>query len=137
MHLFEFEDQAWFPKLFRDFTTDFLRYAAQDQKQELRKKIASILGRGLKKSGTDHIIDMVSGGGGMLVGLNALVLKKHPNLKILLTDFYPNLEAFKISRKSASNLTIPDLDSIENQDSDLPKEIRYRNPLLNKLFISQ
>ncbi|QEC54271.1 hypothetical protein FRZ59_12255 [Anseongella ginsenosidimutans] len=104
MHLFEFEDQTWFPKLFRDFTTDFLRYAAQNQKQELHEKIASILNSGLKKSGTDYLVDMASGGGGMLVSLNTLLLKKHPSLKILLTDFYPNLEAFKMSRRSALNL---------------------------------
>lgn len=67
------------------------------------KPILPILEKGLKKSGTNQIVDLGSGGGGGLIWLNSELKTVFPHLKIILTDFYPNLPAFKFTKRKASN----------------------------------
>ncbi|MET2985141.1 hypothetical protein [Aureibaculum conchae] len=101
IHLFEFEDQKWFPSFLRNYGTDFLQFLSN--KTKLYKPIIPILKKGLQKSKTDKIIDLGSGGGGGLIWLNSELLKDIPNLKIILTDFYPNIPAFKRTKIKADN----------------------------------
>lgn len=101
IHLFEFEDQKWFPKFLRDYGTDFLQFLSN--KTKLYKPVVPILGKCLKASESNTIIDLGSGGGGGLLWLNAELLKNHPDLKIILTDYYPNLSAFEYTKKQAGN----------------------------------
>jgi hypothetical protein len=105
IHLFEFEDQSWFPKLFRDYTTDFLRYTA-NKKGELYDQIVPILHKGLAKSDHPQIVDLASGGGGPYLHLNQKLRKIYPELKILLTDYYPNLEALHRLKSAANNIEV-------------------------------
>lgn len=67
------------------------------------KPIVPIIVKGLRKSKTNQIIDLGSGGGGGLIWLNAELKKELPDLKIMLTDFYPNLSAFEFTKKKANN----------------------------------
>ena len=97
IHLFEFEDLDWFPSTLRDYGTDFLQYGAT--KFDLYRNITSILEKGVKNSGTSQVIDLASGGGGGLVKLNQHLREKIPDLKILLTDYYPNISAFEFTKK--------------------------------------
>ena len=101
IHLFEFEDQKWFPTFLRNYGTDFLQFLSNTTK--LYKPIIPIIKKGLNKSGIDQIIDLGSGGGGGLLWLNAELKKDIPNLKIILTDFYPNIPAFKFTKKKSDN----------------------------------
>lgn len=101
IHLFEFEDLKWFPSLLRNYVTDFLQFLSN--KTKLYKPIIPIIKNGLKKSGTNQIIDLGSGGGGGLIWLNSELKKDIPNLKITLTDYYPNTSAFKFSKDQADN----------------------------------
>ncbi|TXN34286.1 hypothetical protein FVB32_17315 [Flagellimonas hymeniacidonis] len=101
IHLFEFEDQKWFPKFLRDYGTDFLQFLSN--KTKLYKPVISILEKGLIAEGSNTIIDLGSGGGGGLLWLNSELLKTHPDLKIVLTDYYPNLSAFEYTKKQADN----------------------------------
>jgi len=101
IHLFEFEDQKWFPTFLRNYGTDYLQFLSN--KTKMYKPIISVLESGLKKSGTNQIIDLGSGGGGGLIWLNSELKKDIPNLKIILTDFYPNIPAFKFTKKKADN----------------------------------
>lgn len=57
----------------------------------------------MKKSNTETIIDLGSGGGGGLIGLNHQLKKLIPNLKIVMTDFYPNIDAFEHTKKQSDN----------------------------------
>jgi len=59
VHLFEFEDQNWFPDLLRNYGTDFLQFLSN--KSKLFKPAIPILEKGLKLSKTNHIIDLGSG----------------------------------------------------------------------------
>jgi hypothetical protein len=101
IHLFEFEDLSWFPSFLRNFGTDFLQFLSN--KTKMYKPIIPIIKKGLEKSGKNQIIDLGSGGGGGLIWLNSELTKDIPNLKITLTDYYPNISAFKFTKKKADN----------------------------------
>lgn len=101
IHLFEFEDQKWFPSFLRNYGTDFLQFLSN--KTKMYKPIIPIIKKGLKASGTNRIVDLGSGGGGGLIWLNSVLKKDIPDLKIVLTDFYPNIAAFKYTKEKADN----------------------------------
>lgn len=102
IHLFEFEDLKWFPSFLRNYMTDFLQFVSN--KFDIYKPIVPIIEEGLKQSNTNTIIDLASGGGGGIVKLNEHLLDKNPNIKIVLTDYYPNIEAFELTKTTASNI---------------------------------
>lgn len=102
IHLFEFEDLKWFPTFLRNNMTDFLQFISN--KFDVYKPIVPIIEEGLEKSKTNTIIDLASGGGGGLLKLNSHLLKNTSDLKIILTDYYPNIEAFKQTKKSTKNI---------------------------------
>lgn len=101
IHLFEFEDLRWFPAFLRDYITDFLQFLSN--KANMFKSIVPVIEKGLEKSGGDRIIDLASGGGGGLLRVNGELLKNNPDVKITLTDFYPNLSAFEYTQKQSGN----------------------------------
>lgn len=101
IHLFELEDQKWFPTFLRNYGTDFLRFMSN--KTKMYKPIIPIIEKGLKRSRTNQIIDLGSGGGGGLIWLNSELKKEFPELKIVLTDFYSNIPAFKFTQRTANN----------------------------------
>ncbi|MBD79529.1 MAG: hypothetical protein CL840_11480 [Crocinitomicaceae bacterium] len=119
IHLFEFEDQQWFPGFLRNYGTDFLQFLSN--KTKMYQPIIPVLEKGLKKSGTTQIIDLGSGGGGGLIWLNSELRKKVPDLKIKLTDYYPNIPAFEYTKKQADNF-----EYVENQVDarDVPNELQ-------------
>lgn len=101
IHLFELEDQRWFPSFLRNYGTDFLQFLSN--KTKLYKPVIPILTKGLKQSNTNQIVDLGSGGGGGLLWLNDELKKEIPDLKFLLTDYYPNIDAFKYTKQKSSN----------------------------------
>lgn len=101
IHLFEFEDQKWLPKFIRNYMTDFLQFLSN--KTGMYKGIVPIIEKGLKESNTNRIVDLGSGGGGGLIWLNNELRRNNPGLKILLTDYFPNISAFQYTQKQADN----------------------------------
>lgn len=101
VHLFEFEDQKWFPIFLRNYGTDFLQFLAN--KTKMYKPIIPTIKKCLKESDTNTIIDLGSGGGGGLVWLNSELKKEIPTLKIVLTDLYPNISAFEYLKDQSEN----------------------------------
>ena len=95
LHLFELEDQEWFPKSIREGITDFLQHAVVSA--DLYKPVANKLFDRLKTE--KEVIDLCSGGGGPW----SLLAEKanRYDLKITLSDLYPNVASFEsISKKS-------------------------------------
>lgn len=118
IHLFEFEDQKWFPAFLRNYGTDFLQFLSN--KTKMYKPIVPIIEKGLKEGNTDQIVDLGSGGGGGLIWLNSELKKNFPELKIVMTDFYPNISAFEYSKSKADNFEY----QIEQIDArNVPKDM--------------
>ena len=101
VQLFEFEDLKWFPSFLRNYGTDFLQFLAN--KTKMYQPIIPVIQKGLEKSDYNQIIDLGSGGGGGLIWLNEELTKSNPDLKIVLTDYYPNIDAFEYTEKPADN----------------------------------
>ncbi|MBK7883637.1 MAG: hypothetical protein IPJ81_07390 [Chitinophagaceae bacterium] len=99
IHLFEFEDLNWLPAFLRHYVTDFLQFMSN--KLNIFKNIITIIEKGISKSSNNYIIDLASGSGGGWIGIEKELKKKNIEISILLTDFYPNIAAFKdIKEKS-------------------------------------
>jgi hypothetical protein len=99
LHLFEFEDLHWFPVFLRNYITDFLQFIAN--LFDIYKPVIPLIEEGLTKGKTNTIIDLASGGGGGLIKLCSHLKKNNPSLKIVLTDYYPNIDAFKNTVKQS------------------------------------
>lgn len=97
IHLFELEDQPWFPSTLRNFGTDFLRILAD--KTKMYDVIVPLITTALQNKDEHIIVDLASGGGGGLPSIAGDVKKEISNLKIFLTDYYPNIPAFKAIKK--------------------------------------
>lgn len=100
IHLFEFGDQSWFPIFLRNYLTDFLQHLSNFAK--VYEPVVDEIDQVLQKNKISNIVDLGSGGGGGWLWLSTELEKRTPNLKIKLTDFYPNLSAFeKVKNKSS------------------------------------
>jgi len=92
-HLFEFEDQAWFPDIIRDAGTAYLEFVSRRAGQS--DALAPVVARAVEKSPEHRIIDLCSGGAGPIPSvLAALPDLGDPPVTATLTDLYPNHEAF-------------------------------------------
>lgn len=95
-HALEWEDLQWFPKSWRDYGTDYLQFVAT--KFDIYKVIEPIIKRGIATSGNSTWVDCASGGGGGLLNLAKNLNQEIPDLKIVLTDYYPNVKAFESTK---------------------------------------
>ena len=120
LHLVEFEDLKWFPKNIRNYMTDFLQFTAN--KFDFYKTITPVLKKGVDASGTKQIIDLASGGGGGWLKLSEHISKEMPDVKVRLTDFYPNITAFKRTQEKNPNVFTFEEKSVNALD--VPKELK-------------
>ena len=93
IHAFEFNDLSWLPENLRNYATDFLQFVANAF--DMYRCVIPILETGIRSSGNDTIIDIGSGGGGGLVKIAEHLKKSISDIKIILSDCYPNIDAFK------------------------------------------
>lgn len=89
IHLFEFEDQSWFPNELRASLTRLV--SVMHKLLDTKKDIAKLINQVLDYSTTSSIIDLCSGSGGPMPEVVA-TLKEHQvrNLTLTLTDLYPD-----------------------------------------------
>jgi len=92
--LFEFEDLSWFPRIFREGMTDYLRYVLSLGNFYL--SITPLIVEGLTQTGATRIVDLCSGGGGAIEQIQ-LNLQEAAGLEvpIVLSDKYPNEQAYR------------------------------------------
>jgi hypothetical protein len=93
LQLFELEDFPWFPATIRDLSTDYLRF--MQSRLSLHVPMLPVLREALQFSGTDHIVDLCSGGGGPVAAVVAALNNEGTGCRATLTDKYPNLSAFQ------------------------------------------
>ncbi len=91
--MFEFEDLACFPDTIRESMTDYLRYLIP--KVDFYRHVTPIIIEGMNKSHSNRIIDLCSGGGGAIEQIHHdLKRLSDVEIKIILTDKYPNTSAY-------------------------------------------
>ena len=91
-HLFEFEDQAWFPGLIRDGGTDFLGFLLK--LLDFYKPAIKILEEAIVRSGRRQVLDLCSGNGGPVAYI-ARGLPTELHIRFVLSDKFPNLQAYQ------------------------------------------
>lgn len=127
IHLFEFEDQSWFPAFIRDYMTDYLQFMSN--KLKIYQGALPILKKGLEKSKSSQILDMASGGGGGLLHIASELKESHPDLKIQLSDLYPNITAFE---KTASQSPVFSFVKEPVDATEVPKDLKgFRTQFLS------
>ncbi|MBC8072867.1 MAG: class I SAM-dependent methyltransferase, partial [Deltaproteobacteria bacterium] len=91
VHLFELEDQPWFPAVLRDAATAYLDTAARvtGQIQRLLPKLREAI----ERSGSRELLDLCSGSGGPASQVVAALAAEGTEVRAELTDLYPNRAA--------------------------------------------
>ncbi|MDC3378789.1 hypothetical protein OAX78_00720 [Planctomycetota bacterium] len=90
IHLFEFEDQAWFPDWIRVLMTRYI--AAMHRLFGTGDEVADLAARALQHAGARRIHDLCSGHGGPQRAVLAALRGRHglSDVQITLSDLYPN-----------------------------------------------
>ncbi|MBO8084788.1 class I SAM-dependent methyltransferase [Marichromatium sp. AB32] len=100
IHLFELEDLPWLPAAIRDGITDFLEFAVRVP--DLYRPVAPRLERALEESGASTILDLCAGGGGPWMRmLDQLGPVRAGEVRVLVSDLYPNRTALARLREQA------------------------------------
>ena len=104
--LFEFEDLPWFPDWIRTCVTRLI--VVMHKLLNTSDDLVPLIKKALNHSKNQHIIDLCSGSGGPMISVYNELIEKHgfKDLKLTLTDLYPNLElASKINTPDRPNLS--------------------------------
>ncbi len=120
LHLFEFEDQPWLPRLLRDYMTAWLDFmnGANSGWDAFAPHVASLL----RESGSERLVDLGSGGGGPVVRIRQAIAKNQSiDPMVLLTDKYPNHEA--LERQAANSNGRIEFRSDPVDATDVPVEL--------------
>lgn len=102
IHLFELEDQSWFPSQLRSLITDLLQYqlTAFNVYQPAIPKIQEVM----QKTNCNQIIDLGSGSSGSVLQIQEMLeSEKKISISVTLTDKYPNIERFERIRELSNN----------------------------------
>jgi len=128
-HLFEFEDQAWFPTLIRDAGSAYLELVARLAGHG--KAVAPVLARALRRANEDRIVDLCSGGGGPLMRALAIIEEQEGrHISVTLTDLYPNRNAFERLTRDDPSISA----ELESTDATrIPDRLRGLRTIFNGL----
>jgi hypothetical protein len=128
VHAFEFHDLRWFPISFRNSATDYLQFVAN--RFDIYKNVLPVIEKGIQSSGNNTIVDIASGGGGGLVKIAEHLKSKIPSLKIVLTDYYPNIDAFRRTKAKLPDVFEYVEDSVNAMD--VPQDLKgFRTQFLS------
>ncbi len=91
IHVFELEDQSWFPEVLRDAGVAFLRASADWTGQA--ERIRPVIAAALERSGSDEIVDLCSGAGGPIISIARRLREVGVDVSVTMTDLYPSVAA--------------------------------------------
>lgn len=101
IHLFELEDQGWFPTTFRNLLTDALQFSITAF--QLYEPIVPLIKKVMQHMNSTQIIDLCSGASGPWIRLQTqLALEQYP-ISVTLTDKYPNIKALEKTSELSKN----------------------------------
>ena len=107
VHLFELEDQSWFPDSIRDAGTDFLRFVAEVAKPY--KSVVPRLRKAIAATESQGILDLCSGGAGPILAIQEELAGIGCEIPFTMTDKFPNRAAFEYAwRRSAGKVNFID-----------------------------
>jgi hypothetical protein len=103
--LFEFEDLSWFPNTIRESMMDCLCFIIK--MLNIYEPIIPLIMEGLQKTNSKQIVDLCSGGGGAMEQISQNINRQSDDkIKIVVTDKFPNVSAFKLlATKSKSDIS--------------------------------
>ena len=127
IHLFELEDQAWFPRIIRDYGTDCMRFMSE--RAGVARVIAGKLKPVLAGTGDTEMLDLCSGGGGPAVAVAEQLKRDGHPVKVTLTDLYPNFGAFERARAGSGGMVDFVQGSVDA--SSVPEELAGLRTLFN------
>lgn len=92
IHLFEFEDLAWFPDWLRKCLTRIMMVL--HKLLNTSEEMADLVNRALKYTDNNTIIDLCSGSGGPMPEVLEILKKKFhvPEPRLIMTDLFPDRE---------------------------------------------
>lgn len=93
-HLFEFEDQPWFPQSIRTCMQDHLRFMG-DWSAPAYKDFVKKLKSAMERSGQRRILDLCSGSGGPVRTILRLLRTQSFQATAYVTDLFPNMAAYR------------------------------------------
>ena len=95
VHVLEFEDLHWFPTWLRTPMTNVIVVLARAL--GVTTVLARLVSRALEEQQIDQVVDLGSGGGGVMPEVLERVREAPAtrNAELTLTDLYPNLDALK------------------------------------------
>ena len=127
IHLFELEDQAWFPATIRDLATDYLHFL--EARFALHRPAVPLVAEALRLSGATEIVDLCSGGTGPITGLLDALARENLFPTVTLTDRFPNQPTFaRAAANSAGRISFR-ADSIDARA--VPPELRGLRTIFN------
>lgn len=94
LHLFEFEDQSWFPSRLRDMTTDFLQEALI-LRHRFYAPVTPVLAGLVRRTGQRRVIDLCSGASGPWEHLKPELQQDAGPIELVFTDRFPNRRALQ------------------------------------------
>lgn len=125
VHAPELEDEAWFPRPLRDSLTAFLRVSSE--KLGIFEAASPVLRDVIERSGAKRVVDLCSGGGGPLLS----ILDELPAVEAVLTDLYPNVDAFAYAEKRLPGRVRGHRDSIDA--TNVPADLEGVRTVFNAL----
>jgi len=121
LHLFELEDQPWFPRVIRTYMQDHLRFMG-DWSGPAYQGFAEKLKAAMERVGQHAILDLCSGGGGPIKTILRMLQARGFAATARLTDLYPNIAAYE-QLAYESNGTIQGYSSPVNA-TNVPQELK-------------
>jgi hypothetical protein len=100
IHLFELEDQPWFPALLRNYMTDLLQF--QLETFRVYAPAVPLLRQALEVTCQRRIVDLCSGGGGPIRSVQAQLAREGLTVPVTLSDLFPNTDAFRRVARDAA-----------------------------------
>jgi len=98
----ELHERPWMPRVVRDYMTDALQFVMGVA--GVYRPIVGLLGNAVDAAGAQRVVDLCSGGGGPWSWIYKTVEDRRGDLRIVLTDMYPNLTAFEELRRISGGI---------------------------------